>query len=92
MKRSMDRGEFLQRFHPPKSLHRPLSSSERKMGILGLVIEPSAYLAAIQIAEFAHRCRVVFQPVGHNGFDPTVRFSAFFRKHEAADQSRFLVT
>jgi len=43
----VDRGEFLECFHPPKSQHGPLSSSEGEVGILDAVVQPPAGLLAI---------------------------------------------
>jgi hypothetical protein len=54
----MDRGEFLQRLHLPKSEHRPLSSSEGQMAVLSAVVQPSPYFPAVEIAELAHGGRI----------------------------------
>lgn len=54
----VNRGEFLQRFHLSESQHGALSSSEWQVAVLGPVIEPAAHLAAVEIAELAHRGRV----------------------------------
>ena len=40
--RSVDVCEFLQTSHPPKSLHRPLTPSERQMRVLCPIVEPAA--------------------------------------------------
>ena len=37
----VNRGEFLESFHPPKAVHHPLSSSERQVAVLGPVVLPS---------------------------------------------------
>jgi N-acyl-D-aspartate/D-glutamate deacylase len=40
--RGMGGGELLQAAHPPEALHRPLSSSQRLMGIFDAVVQPAA--------------------------------------------------
>jgi len=35
-------GEFLECSHPPEAEHRPLSSSQRLVRILGAVVDPAA--------------------------------------------------
>lgn len=40
--RSVDGGEFLQTSRSPEAEHRPLSSSQRQMGVLNTVVEPVA--------------------------------------------------
>jgi hypothetical protein len=47
-----------------KSLHRPFSSPEWQMRISGTIVLPAAHLAAIQIAQIPHRCRVRSEAVG----------------------------
>jgi hypothetical protein len=54
----MDGSEFLERLHLPEAEHGPLSSSERQMAVLGPIVHPAAHLTAVDIAEFAHRCRI----------------------------------
>ena len=44
--RSMNRGELLQRSRTPEPQHGPLTSSERKMRVLGQVVVPAASRAA----------------------------------------------
>ena len=40
--RAVDGGKFLKTSHPPEPEHRPLTSSERLMRILGAVVKPAA--------------------------------------------------
>jgi hypothetical protein len=51
----MDGAEFLQRLHPSKPQHRPLSSSKRLMRVFAPVIGPAAYLLTIRDTDFLHR-------------------------------------
>ena len=42
---AVERGELLQRSHAPKAQHRPFSSSERLVTVLGPVVQPAASFA-----------------------------------------------
>lgn len=50
------------------------------MRILDAVIEVSANFPAIQIAQFAHCCRVGFQPVGNDSLDLAMPLQGFLHK------------
>ena len=43
--------EFLECLHPLESLHRPLSSLERLVRILGPIVEPRVYLLTVGVAD-----------------------------------------
>ena len=51
----MDRAEFEEGVHPSKPQHGALSSAERLMGILGVVVQPAACLSDAGIADLVHR-------------------------------------
>ncbi len=53
--RGMGGGEFLQGFHVPEPRHRPLSSSERLMRVLGSIVEPPTADLIGGIADDLHR-------------------------------------
>ena len=79
----MDRGELLQRRRAPKSLHRTLSSAERQVRVFHPIVLPPPHLAAVQIAEIAHRRRVGSQTVSDHGFDPAVTLQCLLQKHKS---------
>ena len=62
----VDGDEFLQRLHSSEPQHRSLSSSKRKVRIFRPVVLPPSHLLAVEIAQFAHRCRVGPQPVNQS--------------------------
>ena len=60
----VDGGELRQRLHSAKSEHRPISSSEGEMAVLGPVVRMPTDLLLLSIANIVHRSTVGFQPVG----------------------------
>ena len=64
--------ELLQRLHALKSLHRPFASSKRLMRILRAIVEPTADLLTIGVADLIHRRRISPKPVGDDAPRPTV--------------------
>jgi hypothetical protein len=60
----VDRGEFLECFHPPKSEHGPLSSSERQVRVLDPVVLPAADLLSVGHAKILHGRAVGAQAIG----------------------------
>ena len=56
----MDGGELLKGFELPVAKHRPLSSPERQMGVLGPVVKPVTHDVPVKITQLAHRRRVGF--------------------------------
>ena len=57
------------------------------MTILGSVIEPPPHFSTLKITQFAHSCRIGFQPVGHDGFG----FPVTFQRPLQEPQSRAFV-
>lgn len=55
---SVDRGEFLQRFHLSKPQHDAFPSSERQMAVLRPVVGVTASLLLLPAAQFLGRCLV----------------------------------
>ena len=51
----MHGSEFLQTSHAPKPQHPPFSSSDRKMGVLSLIVQITSYLLLALIAKLLHR-------------------------------------
>ena len=60
----VDGGEFLQRLHSSKSEHRPFSSSEGEVAVLGSIVGVPTNLLLLRIANVIHRSPIGFQPVG----------------------------
>ena len=60
----VDGGELLQRLHSSKSEHRPFSSSEGKVAVLGSIVGVPTDLLLLRIATVVHRSPIGFQPVG----------------------------
>lgn len=65
--RTVHGSELLECLHPPKSLHRSLSSSERLVGVFSPVVEPAARLlttgtADLGAPEVAHLAELRRQP------------------------------
>ena len=90
VKRGVDRGEFLQRFHLPKSEHRPFSSPERQVTVFHPIVLPTPHLTAIEIAQFAHRCRVRSKPVGDDCFGPAVTLQCLLQEGQSRCSVPFL--
>ena len=61
------------------------------MRTLGPIVEVSARLAPLQIAQFTHRRGVRPEPSVTMASASPCRFTAFFMNRKAADLSRFLV-
>jgi len=51
----VDRGELLERFHPAEPGHRPFSSSEGEVTVLGAIAQPARRLLEIRRANFLQR-------------------------------------
>lgn len=69
---AMKGGEFLQRSHAPEAQHRPLSSSERLVTVLEMVVQLSASFAFADGAE-GFECRTVrCKPIGDDDLGLTV--------------------
>ncbi len=66
MDRSMGGGEFLQGLYVSEFRHRAFSSSERLVGILGSIVEPTSTLLIGSIADYLHRRSVRPKPVGYD--------------------------
>jgi len=79
--------EFLQRLHLPEPQHRPLPSSERKVGILSPVVQPAANLLLRPIADVIHSRPVGAQPIGDDRLRRTVTLQRLLHK----PQRRWLV-
>jgi hypothetical protein len=79
----VDGSELLECLHSAKPQHRPLSSSERQVAVLHPVVLPSAHLAAVEIAQLAHRGRVGSEPVGDYGPRSAVAFQGFPQKFQS---------
>lgn len=58
--------EFLQGNRPSESLHGPLSSPERLMGILGPVVQPSCSILPPPEAQHCQGCPVRSEAVGND--------------------------
>jgi hypothetical protein len=50
--RGMDGGEFLQTSHPPEAQHRPFSSSEWQVRVLGPIVQPATRFLAMAGTDF----------------------------------------
>jgi hypothetical protein len=48
----MDGGEFLQTSHPPEAQHRPFSSSEWLVRVLGPIVQPATRFLAMAGTDF----------------------------------------
>ena len=80
---SVHRGEFLQRLHLSEPQHCTLSSSEREVAVFDPVVLPAADLAAITVAEFAHRGGVRSEPVGDDRFRLSVALECLLHEGES---------
>jgi hypothetical protein len=72
--RGVGGGKLLQGPYISELRHRPLSSSERLVGILGSIVEPTDALLIGGIADYRHRRAVRPKPVGHNGLRLAIAF------------------
>ena len=63
MERSVGRSEFLQVRHSPEPRHRPLSSPERQVAVLGAVVEMATDLLAVDIPDLFHSRAIGPEPV-----------------------------
>ncbi len=63
--RGMGGGEFLQGLYVPEPRHRSFSSSERLVGILGSIVEPSPAYLTIHDSNHFHRGTVRTKAVGY---------------------------
>ncbi len=86
----MNRGELLQRLHVSKTQHASLPSPERKVRILGPVVQPTAHFAAVQIAEFPHSCWIGFQAIGDVSFRFPVPLQRIFQNPQSRSFFPFL--
>lgn len=75
-------GEFLQGPHAPEAQHRPFSSSERLMAVLGAVVEPATCLAFADGAETPRRRAAGGQPIHDDGFGWTVPAERFAQEFQ----------
>jgi hypothetical protein len=73
----MDGDEFLQTSHPPKALHRPLSSSEWQVRILSAVVEPSTANLQIVASQLTKSSPIGWTPVRGQDFGPTMPLHQF---------------
>ena len=81
---SVHRREFLQRAHPPEPVHRALASVERRVGVVCLIVDPTAVaIVAIGIADHFHRRSVRAQSVGDDCTRAAYRFMSDFNKRKA---------
>ncbi len=87
VKRSVYGREFLQRLHSSETLHHTLFSAQGQVAVLDPIVLPAPHLAAVEIAQCAHRGRVGSQPVGHDLFSPAETLQCFLQE----DQSRRFV-
>jgi len=69
--------EFLQTSHLPEAQHGPLSSSKRKVGILGAVVPPATGLLTICLANHLHRSTVRSEIIRRYDFRVAVSFHQF---------------
>ncbi len=76
----VDGSEFMKRLHLSEPKHGSLSSSEGQVAVLGPAVEPATHVAAIEIAQIAHRRRVGPRPVGDDGFSPAVAFQRLLQE------------
>ena len=75
--RAVHGGEFLERLHPVKPLHRAFSSSEWLVGILDPVVQPASGLLATGGANRLQRGAIGPQAVGHDGAGAAMAFHCF---------------
>jgi|KBSSwiStaDraftv2_1062776.scaffolds.fasta_scaffold25871_7 hypothetical protein len=54
----MGRAEHLQGLHPAEAGHRPLTSSEGQVAVLGVIVRPAADLLSLGGADLAQGCPV----------------------------------
>src|SRR3546814_17584742 len=66
----------------PESQHCAFSSSERKVRVFGPIVQPAAHLAAIEISQLTHRCRLGSQPVGDDCLSPAVPLQRFIQERQ----------
>src|SRR3546814_6998992 len=67
----------------PESQHCAFSSSERKVRVFGPIVQPAAHLAAIEISQLTHRCRIGSQPVGDDCLSPAVPLQRFLPERQS---------
>src|SRR3546814_4578046 len=67
----------------PESQHCAFSSSERKVRVFGPIVQPAAHLAAIEISQLTHRCRIGSQPVGDDCLSPAVPLQRFLQERQS---------
>jgi len=100
--RGMDGGELLQASHPPEPLHRPLSPSERQVGVLCPVVGPTAGFESIPMVKLLQGRTGGAQPVHDEGLGlavPLQRLSEEFQRglaiaclrHKAIQHFPFMV-
>ncbi len=58
----------MQRLHSPKSEHRSIPSSHRKVAVLGAIIGVPAVLLLVDIAQLIRRCLVGAKSISDDGF------------------------
>ena len=78
-----DRTELLQGLHPSKSQYDARSSADRQVRIFDAIVEPATHFAAVQIAGFAHRCRVGSQPIGDDLFNRAMALQRFLHEPQS---------
>ncbi len=89
--RGMGGGKLLKGLHVPELRHCSFSSSERLVGILSPIVEPTAALLIGSIADYLHRRSVRSKPVGYDRPRPAVTLHVRFRNFSAALRSRRFV-
>jgi hypothetical protein len=73
----MDGGEFLQTSHPPEAQHRPFSSSEWLVRVLGPIVQPATRFLAMAGTDFPKSGTVGPEPVGYDRFRATMLTHCF---------------
>ena len=86
----VDRGELLQCLHLSEPEHCSLASSERQVAVLSAIVEPSAHLAAVEIAKVAHCGGVGPEAVSDDGFGAAVALQCPLHEGESRRFVTFL--
>ena len=80
--RGVDGCELLQCSHAPEPQHRPFSSSEWQVRILGPVVEPAPHLAVVAAAWLLERRPVGSQAIRDDGLGSAMPFHGFLEEFQ----------
>ena len=84
-------GEFLECLHPPKSEHCSLSPSKRLVGVLGSIVDSTAHLLFLGVADLLHGRGIERKPSVTIALGLPCRFMAVLMNFKAAALSLVLL-